>query len=152
MGTILIYTTMTMAITQRRPVISMLRAIGGRRATIVRDMVAEAAILGLIGGAVGSGLGILMGRVAIGRLPPAVTQGLEARVEYWLPTYAIPAAIAVTALAECGRVGDGGAPGVQGLADRGAGTRRGFRGGLCCRDGCASPAGWAPSRCSRRRS
>jgi putative ABC transport system permease protein len=97
-GAFLIYTTMTMAINQRRPVISMLRAIGGRRATIVRDMLAEAAILGLIGGAIGSGLGILMGRIAIGRLPPAITQGLEARVEYWLPGYAIPVALAATTL------------------------------------------------------
>lgn len=95
-GAFLIYTTMTMAITQRRPVISMLRAIGGRRATIVRDMVTEAAVLGLIGGAIGSGVGILLGRMAIGRLPPAITQGLEARIEYWLPGYAIPAALATT--------------------------------------------------------
>jgi putative ABC transport system permease protein len=97
-GAFLIYTTVTMAITQRRPVISMLRAIGARRVTIVRDMLAEAAILGVIGGAIGSGLGILLGRMAIGRLPAALTQGLEARVEYWLPGYAIPAAITVTAL------------------------------------------------------
>jgi putative ABC transport system permease protein len=97
-GAFLIYTTVTMAITQRRPVISMLRAIGARRVTIVRDMLAEAAILGVIGGAIGSGLGILMGRMAIGRLPPSMTQGLEARVEYWLPGYAIPAAVMVTAL------------------------------------------------------
>ncbi len=97
-GAFLIYTTMTMAITQRRPVLSMLRAIGGRRVTIVRDMLAEAAILGLIGGAIGSGIGILLGRIAIGRLPPAMTQGLEARVEYWLPAYAIPAALAATVL------------------------------------------------------
>jgi putative ABC transport system permease protein len=97
-GAFLIYTTMTMAITQRRPVISMLRAIGGRRVTIVRDMLGEAAILGVIGGAIGSGIGILMGRIAIGRLPAAMTQGLEARVEYLLPGYAIPAAIAATAL------------------------------------------------------
>ncbi|MGV0744964.1 ABC transporter permease [Mycolicibacterium sp. XJ870] len=97
-GAFLIYTTMTMAISQRRPVISMLRAIGGRRATIVRDMLAEAAILGLIGGAIGCGLGIILGRMAIGRLPPAVTQGLEARVEYWLPGYAIPAALVATVI------------------------------------------------------
>jgi putative ABC transport system permease protein len=70
-GAFLVYTTMTMAITQRRPVISMLRAIG-------------------------SGIGIVMGRAAIGRLPPAITQGLEARVEYWLPGYAIPVALAAT--------------------------------------------------------
>nr|BBX76935.1 permease [Mycobacterium florentinum] len=97
-GAFLIYTTMTMAITQRRPVISMLRAIGGRRAVIVRDMLAEAAILGVIGGGIGSAIGILMGRLAIGRLPPAMTQGLEARIEYWLPGYAIPVAIVTTAL------------------------------------------------------
>ncbi|BBZ39528.1 ABC transporter permease [Mycobacterium conspicuum] len=97
-GAFLIYTAMTMAVTQRRPVISMLRAIGARRVTIIRDMLAEAAILGVIGGAVGSGLGLLMGRAAIGRLPPALTQGLEARVQYWLPAYAVPAAIAVTTL------------------------------------------------------
>jgi putative ABC transport system permease protein len=98
-GAFLIYTTMTMAITQRRPVISMLRAIGGRRVTIVRDMIAEAAVLGVIGGAIGSVIGILLGHIAIGRLPPALTQGLEARVEYWLPGYAVPAAVAATVLA-----------------------------------------------------
>ncbi|MDT5348417.1 MAG: putative transport system permease protein, partial [Mycobacterium sp.] len=97
-GAFLIYTTMTMAITQRRPVISMLRAIGGRRVTIVRDMLAEAALLGLVGGTIGSVIGIFMGRIAIGRLPAAMTQGLEARVEYWLPEYAIPAALVATAL------------------------------------------------------
>ena len=97
-GAFLIYTTMTMAITQRRPVISLLRAIGGRRVTIVRDMLAEAAVLGMLGGAIGSAVGILLGRIAIGRLPPAMTQGLEARIEYWLPGYAIPAAVAATAV------------------------------------------------------
>lgn len=97
-GAFLIYTTMTMAITQRRPVISMLRAIGGRRVTIVGDMLAEAAVLGLVGGALGSGIGILAGHIAIGRLPPAVTQGLEARIEYSLPGYAIPLALAATVL------------------------------------------------------
>lgn len=97
-GAFLIYTTMTMAITQRRPVISLLRAIGGRRTTIVRDMLAEAAILGVIGGGIGSVLGIGLGRLAIGRLPAALTQGLEARIEYWLPGYAIPIALVTTTL------------------------------------------------------
>ncbi|ORX20045.1 ABC transporter permease [Mycobacterium xenopi] len=97
-GAFLIYTTMTMAIAQRRPVISILRAIGGRRETIVCDMLLEAAVLGLLGGAIGSVMGILMGRTAIGRLPPAMTQGLEARVQYWLPGYAIPAALTATVL------------------------------------------------------
>ncbi|MDQ1458064.1 MAG: putative transport system permease protein, partial [Actinomycetota bacterium] len=55
--------------------------------------------LGVVGGAIGSGVGILLGRIAIGRLPPAMTQGLEARVEYWLPGYALPAAVVATVLA-----------------------------------------------------
>lgn len=97
-GAFLIYTTMTMAITARRPVISMLRALGGRRVAIVGDMLAEAAVLGLIGGAIGSGVGIAVGHIAITRLPPAVTQGLEARIEYWLPGYAVPLALAAAAL------------------------------------------------------
>jgi putative ABC transport system permease protein len=97
-GAFLIYTTMTMAITARRPVISLLRAIGGKRTTIIRDMLAEAGILGMIGGAIGSVLGIALGRIVISRLPPAITQGLEARIEYSLPDYAIPVAIAVTSL------------------------------------------------------
>lgn len=97
-GAFLIYTTTTMTITQRRPVISMLRALGSRRATIVRDILAEAAILGLLGGTIGSVIGIVLGRIAIGRLPPTVAQGLEARIEYWLPGYAIPATFTATVL------------------------------------------------------
>src|SRR5271156_829854 len=67
-GAFLVYTTMTMAITQRRPVISMLRAIGGRRTTIVRDLLAEAVILGLVGGGVRAGVGGGDGRAGGGRL------------------------------------------------------------------------------------
>ncbi len=40
-GAFLIYTTMTMAITQRRPVISMLRALGGRRRAVIGDLLAR---------------------------------------------------------------------------------------------------------------
>lgn len=94
----LIYTAMTMAITQRRPVISMLRAIGGRRTTIVRDLLAESAVLGLIGGALGAGLGIAMGRMAISSLPAAMTQTVQARIEYFLPWYSIPVSLAASVL------------------------------------------------------
>lgn len=94
----LIYNTMSMALAGRRPVISMLRAIGGRRQTIVRDVLAEAAVLGLVGGAIGSALGVAAGRYAIGLLPAAFTQMLQARLEYLLPWYAIPAAIVAAVL------------------------------------------------------
>ncbi|MEU2252710.1 FtsX-like permease family protein [Nocardia xishanensis] len=89
----LIYTTMTMAIAQRRPTISMLRAVGGRRRTIVGDLLAEAAVIGLIGGMAGSVIGIGFGRIAIDTLPVALMQSVEARTVYSLPLYAIPLAV-----------------------------------------------------------
>ncbi|MFJ4657693.1 FtsX-like permease family protein [Nocardia sp. NPDC088792] len=94
----LIYNTMSMALAGRRPVISLLRAIGGRKQTIVRDVLAEATVLGLIGGAIGAGLGVLAGRWAIGMLPGAFTQVVQARLQYILPWYAIPVAIAAATL------------------------------------------------------
>ncbi|MFC9998085.1 FtsX-like permease family protein [Nocardia sp. NPDC127526] len=90
----LIYNAMSMAVAQRRPVLSLLRAIGGRRAPMVRDLIVEAALLGLLGGLIGSLIGVLMGRGAIDRLPAAMLNAVEARTEYMVPAYAIPVAIA----------------------------------------------------------
>lgn len=90
----LIYNTMSMALAGRRPVISMLRALGGQRQTIVRDVLAEATVLGLVGGVIGGGIGVLVGRYAISLLPGAFTQMTDARLEYLLPWYAIPVAVA----------------------------------------------------------
>ena len=90
----LIFNAMSMAITQRRPVISMLRAIGARRLQIVRDLLVEAGLVGLVGGIVGSALGVLIGRQAIGALPTALLQGYETRTDYILPGYAIPVGVA----------------------------------------------------------
>ncbi|WP_330229250.1 ABC transporter permease [Nocardia sp. NBC_00508] len=90
----LIYNAMSMAIAQRRPMLSLLRAIGGKRGPMVRDLLAEAALLGVLGGAVGAALGVFMGRVAIGALPTAIVESVEARTEYLLPWYVIPFAVA----------------------------------------------------------
>ncbi len=95
----LIYNAMSMAVAQRRPTLSLLRAIGGKRAPMVRDLLVEAALLGLIGGAIGAGIGALMGRFAIDRLPAAIVQSVEARTEFQVPGYAVPAAIAACVLA-----------------------------------------------------
>ncbi|MFD3703861.1 FtsX-like permease family protein [Nocardia sp. NPDC058658] len=95
----LIYNAMSMAVAQRRPTLSLLRAIGGKRAPMVRDLLAEAALLGLIGGAIGAGIGALMGRFAIGRLPAAIVQSVEARTEFQVPNYAIPVAITACVVA-----------------------------------------------------
>jgi putative ABC transport system permease protein len=90
----LIFNAMSMAITQRRPVISMLRAIGAKKRQIVRDLLLEAGLVGLVGGMLGSALGVLIGRQAIGVLPAALLQGYESRTEYILPSYAIPTGLA----------------------------------------------------------
>ncbi|UFS96390.1 FtsX-like permease family protein [Nocardia huaxiensis] len=95
----LIYNAMSMAVAQRRPTLSLLRAIGGRRTPMVRDLIAEAALLGLIGGFVGAGIGMIMGRGSIERLPAAIVQSVEARTEYIVPGYAIPVAVAACVLA-----------------------------------------------------
>jgi putative ABC transport system permease protein len=95
---LLIYNAMSMAVNQRRNKISILRAIGCDSRVIVRDLLAEAAILGLIGGVVGTCIGILMGRWSIGLLPKAFTQGLEMDITYSLPWYAPSLALAACVL------------------------------------------------------
>ncbi len=88
------YNAMTLAIAQRRPIISTIRALGGRRRTIVIDLLAEAAVLGSLGGLIGSVFGVLVGQRAVDTLPPTLTQSLEARTEYLLAGYVVPVAIA----------------------------------------------------------
>ncbi|MGW4743099.1 FtsX-like permease family protein [Nocardia xishanensis] len=90
----LIYNAMAMAIAQRRPTISTLRALGGRGPLIVMDLLLEATLLGFVGGIAGAIAGAFVGRWAIDRLPPILLQSLEARAEFILPSYAIPVAIA----------------------------------------------------------
>lgn len=95
----LIYNAMSMAVAQRRPTLSLLRAIGGQRGPMVRDLLVEAASLGLIGGAIGAVVGAAMGRFAIGNLPAAIVQSVEARTEFLVPNYAVPVAIAACVVA-----------------------------------------------------
>ncbi|QLY33699.1 FtsX-like permease family protein [Nocardia huaxiensis] len=98
----LVYNVMSMSLAQRRPVVSMLRAIGGRKQTIVRDVLAEAALLGLVGGTVGALIGIQVGKYAVKGLPPAVVQMVDARLEYLLPWYAVPVAIVASVVTSVG--------------------------------------------------
>lgn len=95
----LIYNAMSMAVAQRRPTLSLLRAIGSKRGPIVRDLLIEAILIGLVGGAVGAVIGIFMGRTAIQTLPVGIVGSVEARTEYMVPGYAIPAAVAACVFA-----------------------------------------------------
>jgi putative ABC transport system permease protein len=93
------YNAMSIAIAQRRPMISTMRALGGRKRMIMADLLSEAALIGFLGGAVGSGFGILIGYLAVGRLPSTMVQSLDARIEYVLPIYVVPLAIAACVIA-----------------------------------------------------
>ncbi|BBZ29534.1 hypothetical protein MMAD_38290 [Mycolicibacterium madagascariense] len=93
------YNAMSIAIAQRRPIISTMRALGGRRRTIMSDMLGEAAVVGLLGGLVGSAAGVVIGRLAIGRLPSTMVQTLDARLEYVLAPWVVPVAVTACVVA-----------------------------------------------------
>ena len=58
-----IVNTLTMNILERRREIGMLRAIGMTRGQVVRMVLAEAGLMGLVGGGIGLGFGILLSRI-----------------------------------------------------------------------------------------
>jgi putative ABC transport system permease protein len=89
----LIFNAMSMGISQRRPAISLLRAVGARQGQLVRDLVLEAGLFSLTGGIAGSVLGVVVGRLSISGLPASLLQGYETRPEYILPCYAVPVAV-----------------------------------------------------------
>ncbi|GAB4472601.1 MAG: FtsX-like permease family protein [Anaerolineae bacterium] len=65
-GMFLIYNTMTFSVVQRRPLFGTLRALGVTRAEVFLMVVSEALIVGVIGAALGSALGVLLGQGAVG--------------------------------------------------------------------------------------
>jgi len=71
-GVFLIYNTVTFSVVQRRPMIGILRAIGATRRQIFALILAEAVLLGFIGTVIGLGLGIVLGRSAVGLVAQTV--------------------------------------------------------------------------------
>jgi putative ABC transport system permease protein len=65
-GMFLIYNTITFSVVQRRPIIGTLRCLGVTQAEVFRQVLLETLLLGAIGGVLGIGLGILLGRGAVG--------------------------------------------------------------------------------------
>ena len=60
-GGLSVINTMAMSVAERTREIGIKRAIGGSRGRIIRSLVAEAGLIGLIGGLLGLGLGALVG-------------------------------------------------------------------------------------------
>jgi putative ABC transport system permease protein len=65
-GTFLIYSALSFAVLQRRAIIGVLRALGASRAAVLGVVLAEAAVLGLIGATLGTLLGLAIGRTLVG--------------------------------------------------------------------------------------
>ena len=65
-GTFLIYNTMTFSVVQRRELFGRLRALGVRRGEILTLVLTEAAVLGIVGSALGLLVGIVLGRGLMG--------------------------------------------------------------------------------------
>jgi len=94
-GAFLVYNTMSMAALERRREIATLRALGGARRMLLRSLLWEAALLGLIGSILGSAVGVGLAGVLVRSIPEFYTNGLGVGVDLNMPTYAIPMAIAV---------------------------------------------------------
>lgn len=58
-GTFLIYNTIAFSVLQRRELLASLRIVGAMRGQLLREILLEAALLGLVGGAVGVAFGVL---------------------------------------------------------------------------------------------
>ncbi len=64
-GMFLIFNTMTFAVVQRTTLIGTLRALGVTRSQVFRGVCAEAAVVGIVGTAIGIVLGIFLGRSSV---------------------------------------------------------------------------------------
>lgn len=88
-GLFLIYNTMTFSVVQRRPLFGTLRCLGVTSGEVFRMVIGEAALVGLVGAALGIGLGVLVGRGMVGMVTQTVNdlyfattvQGVDLPVE-----------------------------------------------------------------------
>ena len=64
-GVFLIYNAMTFSVLQRRSLFGTLRSLGYTREQVFGMVVGEAALIGMLGGVLGLGLGILLGQGAV---------------------------------------------------------------------------------------
>lgn len=94
-GAFLVYNTMSMAALERRREIATLRALGGARKLLLRNLLWEAALLGLIGSVAGSVIGVILSGILVRSIPDFYTNGLGVGVEMNMPSYAIPMALIV---------------------------------------------------------
>ncbi len=93
-GGLLVFDLMSMIGLERRKELAVLRALGATRPMLLRDFLAEAALLGVAGAALGCPAGVLLGRWLVVRLPPFLVASFDTRLQFVLPGWVIPVAAA----------------------------------------------------------
>jgi putative ABC transport system permease protein len=78
---------------ERRRELATLRAVGGSRRRLLFGFLAELSLLGIVGSAIGAGLGVLMGQRLISSIPVAFVDQVGVQ-----PAFDIPVSLIVTAL------------------------------------------------------
>lgn len=73
-GSFLIYNTMLISVAQRKREFGVLRALGTTRSQLLRLLALEATLLGLVGSAVGIGIGILLARTMVRGVSDTLSQ------------------------------------------------------------------------------
>ncbi len=92
---LLIFTTTTGAVVERTKEIGVMRAVGFRRAHIVRGLMLEVSLLSTAGGLLGWAAGLAAGRLL---LPYFSQTGMELAFDPKLAAFSVLAALAVGAL------------------------------------------------------
>src|SRR5690606_3081364 len=62
---LLIYNTVSLSVLERQPTLGVLRALGVERAALVRLVLGESVLLGLVASVLGTLLGLLLGQVLV---------------------------------------------------------------------------------------
>ncbi len=94
-GAFLVYNTMSMAALERRRELATLRALGGGKRRLLTLLLFEAAVLGLIGSAIGSLAGLGIARILVSSIPDYYATQVEVAVRLNMPSYAVPVALVV---------------------------------------------------------
>lgn len=94
-GAFLVYNTMSMAALERRREIATIRALGGGRRKILILLLIEAAVLGLIGSAIGSVFGLFLAKILVQSIPDFYVTQVEVGITLNMPSYAIPTALVI---------------------------------------------------------
>lgn len=90
-GGFLLFNTMNMTVLERRHEIASLRALGSTRRSILSGVLAEAALLGAAGSALGLVLGAILAHAVIGTVPDAFARAIGTPLETSVP----PALLAI---------------------------------------------------------